>query len=222
MLFCGYVFGMVGCLVLQPGYNVGSWAGFFVGRYMCRTKVLQKSESNKYCKAFYAAIQVSGLKKVTLINFAPIPLAPLVFFLGSTELPFHLFASGMVRYLRSNSTTFINTPFLCSVRQFIGQIPLLILAIYAGSIMGTLSQLEGGVMENQALVAGMAGGAVVLVGLVAWITIEARKQLDIIVESVGDDSREDNHPTGANEVLPETADINTGLPSDVVHSLSND
>ena len=47
LCFAGYVFGWWGLLVIQPGYNIGSWLGFLAGRYLFQDCVARCGATNK-------------------------------------------------------------------------------------------------------------------------------------------------------------------------------
>ena len=68
-LVAGFMFGFLpGSLLCWFGYNLGSWVGFVVGRYMFRSWFLSRTRGNTFVQAVRLAVRDNALVLVMLLQ----------------------------------------------------------------------------------------------------------------------------------------------------------
>eukprot|EP00613_Pedinella_sp_CCMP2098_P082322 CAMPEP_0171992236 /NCGR_PEP_ID=MMETSP0993-20121228/277838_1 /TAXON_ID=483369 /ORGANISM="non described non described, Strain CCMP2098" /LENGTH=387 /DNA_ID=CAMNT_0012645279 /DNA_START=84 /DNA_END=1248 /DNA_ORIENTATION=+ len=95
-LVAGFMFGFLpGSLLCWFGYNLGSWVGFVVGRYMFRSWFLSRTRGNTFVQAVRLAVRDNALVLVMLLQVAPImPYSMVCYFFGTSDCPFSTYAGG--------------------------------------------------------------------------------------------------------------------------------
>lgn len=145
-LAAGAIFGLAkGTLYVFLGATAGTAVAFLVARYVARSAIERRLESNQRFGTIDAAIARSGLKIVFLLRLSPaFPYNLLNYALGLTSVRFR-------DYMLAS----------------FGMLPATFLYVYYGKVIGSLAALSGG--------ATVEGGAerwiLIGVGLVATIAV---------------------------------------------------
>ena len=89
-LCAGFMYGFVhGSLLCWIGYNVGSWVGFYFGRWCFRDWLHETTKDQLYIQAIRATIDDNSLVLVLLLQIAPImPYSMVCYFFGASNCPF--------------------------------------------------------------------------------------------------------------------------------------
>ena len=89
-LCAGFMYGFVrGSLLCWIGYNVGSWVGFYFGRWCFRDWLIETTKDQLHIQAIRAAVDDNSLVLVLLLQIAPImPYSMVCYFLRGQQLPF--------------------------------------------------------------------------------------------------------------------------------------
>ena len=160
-LGAGVLFGVVrGSLLVSVAATLGATAAFLTGRYFAREWVSEKIQGNSRFEAIDRAVAEEGWKIVGLTRLAPV-------------FPFNLlnYAFGLTRVSLKDYV----------LASWIGMIPVTVLYVYVGSLVGDLATLGTGqrsrtLAEWISLVLGLmvAGGATFYITRIARRALEQK------------------------------------------------
>ena len=158
-LGAGFLFGVVkGTLFILIGTTSGASLAFLAGRFLFRDRVIGELAKREKVSRFVAIVEREGWRFVMftrLVPFFPFKLSNYVF--GSTSIPFRQFLLG----------------------TSIGIVPIAVTNVWAGSLAGSLSNLEGdGAPDSPLWWTIYAGGFAIALAFMLYIAHLARKTLD--------------------------------------------
>lgn len=158
-LGAGFLFGVVkGTLFILIGTTSGASLAFLAGRFLFRDRVIGELAKREKVSRFVAIVEREGWRFVMftrLVPFFPFKLSNYVF--GSTSIPFRQFLLG----------------------TSIGIVPISVTNVWAGSLAGSLSNLEGdGAPDSPLWWTIYAGGFAIALAFMLYIAHLARKALD--------------------------------------------
>ena len=89
-LCAGFMYGFYrGSLLCWLGYNLGSWVGFYFGRWCFQDWLYETTKDQLYIQAIRAAIDDNSFVLVLLLQIAPImPYSMVCYFFGASNCPF--------------------------------------------------------------------------------------------------------------------------------------
>jgi uncharacterized membrane protein YdjX (TVP38/TMEM64 family) len=157
-LGAGIVFGVArGTVLVSIASTLGATAAFLVGRYFARDWVARKIEANPRFKAIDDLVAREGWKIVGLTRLSPV-------------LPFTL-----LNYAFSLTRVSLRDYFLAT---WIGMLPVTVVYVYVGSLLGDLSRLNNTERTKSAAEwAFYAVGLVVTAAVTIYLTRLARSAL---------------------------------------------
>ena len=158
-LGAGVLFGVVrGSLLVSVAATLGATAAFLTGRYFAREWVSEKIQGNSRFEAIDRAVAEEGWKIVGLTRLAPV-------------FPFNLlnYAFGLTRVSLKDYV----------LASWIGMIPVTVLYVYVGSLVGDLATLGTG-QRSRTLAEwiSLVLGLMVAGGVTFYITRIARRALE--------------------------------------------
>ena len=158
-LGAGVLFGVVrGSLLVSVASTLGATAAFLTGRYFAREWVSEKIQGNSRFEAIDRAVAEEGWKIVGLTRLAPV-------------FPFNLlnYAFGLTRVSLKDYV----------LASWIGMIPVTVLYVYVGSLVGDLATLGTG-QRSRTLAEwiSLVLGLMVAGGVTYYITRIARRALE--------------------------------------------
>lgn len=158
-LGAGVLFGVVrGSLLVSVAATLGATAAFLTGRYFAREWVSEKIQGNSRFEAIDRAVAEEGWKIVGLTRLAPV-------------FPFNLlnYAFGLTRVSLKDYV----------LASWIGMIPVTVLYVYVGSLVGDLATLVTG-QRSRTLAEwiSLVLGLMVAGGVTFYITRIARRALE--------------------------------------------
>ncbi len=158
-LGAGVLFGVVrGSLLVSVASTLGATAAFLIGRYFAREWVSEKIQGNSRFEAIDRAVAEEGWKIVGLTRLAPV-------------FPFNLlnYAFGLTRVSLKDYV----------LASWIGMIPVTVLYVYVGSLVGDLATLGTG-QRSRTLAEwiSLVLGLMVAGGVTFYITRIARRALE--------------------------------------------
>jgi len=163
-LAAGYMFGIWwGFLAAVLGYHVGGTVAFFVARYLLRDWAIKQISKWPKVKAIEHAITAekdAAWKIVSLVRLSPLlPFAPSNYFFAITEVSYAIYLSG----------------------TFIGIVIPLLVAVYLGTTIKTLSDVVSGSIDEKQrplyytiLICGSIGAIVVTI----YVSILAKRAIE--------------------------------------------
>ncbi len=158
-LSAGFLFGAIkGTLFILIGSTAGASVAFLAGRFLFRDRVTAALAKREKMRRFVRIVEHEGWRFVMITRMVPMfPFKLSNYAFGTTSIPFRQFLLG----------------------TSIGIIPLSVTNVYAGSLAGSLSNLEGGGLPDSPLRwAVYAGGLVMALAFLLYVTRLARKALD--------------------------------------------
>lgn len=158
-LGAGFLFGVIkGTLFILIGTTTGACLAFLAGRFLFRHKVTAALAKREKMRRFVRIVEREGWRFVIMSRMVPLfPFKLSNYAFGTTSIPFRQFLLG----------------------TSLGIIPLSVTNVYAGSLAGSLSNLEGdGTPDSPLRWAIYAGGFVVALAFMLYVTHLARKALE--------------------------------------------
>lgn len=149
----------MGTLSVWIGAEIGSILAMLLGRYILRNIVKEKVKKFPIFLSLDKAIELEGLKLVTLLRLSPvIPFNFLNYFLGITGVTVKDYAIGGI-----------------------GMFPGTIVYVYIGSTLSNISDVFGGGGDNKATLILLIVGTVLAFFSIVYISIKAKKIVNEIL-----------------------------------------
>ncbi len=158
-LSAGFLFGVIkGTLFIVIGSTAGASVAFLAGRFLLRDKVTAALAKREKIRRFVRIVDQEGWRFVLITRMVPMfPFKLSNYAFGTTSIPFRQFFLGTI----------------------IGIVPLTVTNVYAGSLAGSLSNLEGGGAPDSPLRwAVYAGGFVIALAFLIYVRHLALRALD--------------------------------------------
>ena len=162
-LSAGFLFGAIkGTLLILIGTTAGACLAFLTGRFLFRDQVTAALSEREKIRRFVRIVDHEGWRFVMITRMVPMfPFKLSNYAFGTTSIPFRQFLLG----------------------TSIGIIPLSMTNVYAGSLAGSLSNLEfDGAPDSPLNWAVYAGGFVMALVFLVYVTRLARRALDPYLE----------------------------------------
>ena len=162
-LSAGILFGVIkGTLLILIGTTTGACLAFLTGRFLFRDKVRAALAKREKIRRFVRIVDHEGWRFVMITRMVPMfPFKLSNYAFGTTSIPFRRFLLG----------------------TSLGIIPLSMTNVYAGSLAGSLTNLEGGGAPDSPLRwAVYAGGFIMALLFLIYVSRLARRALDPYIE----------------------------------------
>lgn len=165
----GYIYGVVwGSVLVSIAATIGASCAFLVGRYIARDWVKAKVAHDPRFDAVDRAVGEKGFTVVLLARLSPVlPYFLLNYFFGLTKVRLRDFV----------------------VATWIGMIPAIVLLVYTGSLLTSLTEVATGRVRPPAQAAVFVGGFLLTVVFVTWIGRFAVRAWKKAVDGVGENGK---------------------------------